>query len=232
MTISELFYECAYALDWSTTGDDVNFKFYEKDDCLTIYFAPSNSLTDWKRNFMFKAQPYKDMAIPYKVHRGFLKAWKEVEDIIIKKITEIQDSDPHDDVGNSTYKYRDITIVGYSHGAALAQFCHECVWYHRLDLRKSPHFITYAFEAPRIFAHKTMPKELKERWSNCILFRTNNDIVTHMPPKLFGYCDVNAVCQIDGDISLVKNKLPKCFKSHYEVVVYDALLKLEHFLYD
>lgn len=28
------------------------------------------------------------MGIPYKVHRGFLAAWKEVEDIIINKIKD------------------------------------------------------------------------------------------------------------------------------------------------
>lgn len=28
------------------------------------------------------------MKIPYRVHRGFLEAWKEVEDIVIDKILE------------------------------------------------------------------------------------------------------------------------------------------------
>lgn len=232
MTISEMFYECAYKGNWETVGNDVDYKFKETRDELIIFFSPSNSLTDWKRNFMFKKRPYKSMSEPYKVHRGFLKAWKEVEDIIIKKVTEIENGDPHDDLANSRYKHRVITIVGYSHGGALAQFCHECVWFHRPDLRHSLNFVTYAIESPRIFGHYKMSDKLKERWMNCILIRTNNDIVTYMPPKLFGYCDVNAVCQIEGDTSLVKRRLPKCVKSHYEQVVYDALLKLEQRLYD
>ena len=55
------------------------------------------------------------MEIPYYVHRGFLAAWKEVEDIIINKI--------------SNPAYKQIVTVGYSHGGALAGLCHECVWY-------------------------------------------------------------------------------------------------------
>lgn len=232
MKISDMFYECAYKNNWKTTGDDVDYKFKETRNELIIFFSPSNSLVDWKRNFMFKKCPYKDMQIPYKVHRGFLKAWKEVADIIIKKVTEFEHGDPHDDLVNSRYKYNVITIVGYSHGAAIAQLCHEAVWYHRPDLRNTVNFVTYAFEPPRIFGHYNMPDNLKERWKNCILMRTNNDIVTHLPPKIFGYCDVNAICQLEGDTSLVKNKLPECFKSHYEVVVYDAVLKLEKQIYE
>ena len=53
------------------------------------------------------------MEVSYRVHRGFLAAWKEVEDIIIAKI-----KDP---------KWTKIVTVGYSHGGALAGFCHECV---------------------------------------------------------------------------------------------------------
>lgn len=32
------------------------------------------------------------MKVPYKVHRGFLAAWKEVEDIVIAKITETNET--------------------------------------------------------------------------------------------------------------------------------------------
>ena len=84
--LSELFHKCAYDVDYKQVGDSVNYAFVEEGSHLYIYFQGSNSITDWVRNFMFPAKPYKDMEIPYRVHRGFLAAWKTVEDIIIKKI--------------------------------------------------------------------------------------------------------------------------------------------------
>lgn len=58
------------------------------------------------------------MDITFRVHRGFLAAWKTVEDVVISKITEKVDGE---------YKWQHIIVVGYSHGGALAGLCHECV---------------------------------------------------------------------------------------------------------
>ena len=67
------------------------------------------------------------MGIPYRVHRGFLAAWKEVEDIIVDKITEEQEYYSSEMGKRKEYKWKQIVVVGYSHGGALAAFCHECV---------------------------------------------------------------------------------------------------------
>ena len=88
MKQSELFYNCAYTVPYQQIGDSVNYAFIEEGNTLYIYFQGSNSITDWVRNFMFPAKPYKDMEISYRVHRGFLAAWKTVEDLVIEKITE------------------------------------------------------------------------------------------------------------------------------------------------
>lgn len=157
------------------------------------------------------------MEIPYRVHCGFLAAWKEVEDIIIEKIINPE--------------YQNIVIVGYSHGGALAAFCHECVWFYRPDLREKG-LVTYAFEAPRIYAGFKVKKELQERWAHCYIIRNNNDIVTHCPPSIFCYCHVGNIIQIHGDLSQVKNRLPKCIKSHYPQSVYDGLKDIENNLED
>lgn len=135
--LSELFNICANTAPYIEVGDRVTYAFVEENDELYIYFQGSNGIADWVRNFLFPAKPYKDMEIPYRVHRGFLAAWKEVEDIVIAKI-----ADP---------KYRRIIVVGYSHGGALASFCHECVWFHRPDLRESGLY-GFGFEAPRMYA--------------------------------------------------------------------------------
>lgn len=212
--LSKLFYECAYEVQYQQVGDSVNYAFVEEDDTLYIYFQGSNSISDWVRNFLFPAKPYKDMDISYRVHRGFLAAWKEVEDIIIAKICE------DDDDG---YKYKHIVVVGYSHGGALAGFCHECVWFWRPDLRENG-LEGYGFEAPRFYAGWHVKKELKERWRTFKVIRTNNDIVTHMPPVIFRFTHVGSMIKVKGNTALVDGKMWKCVKSHYPQVVYNALL--------
>lgn len=217
MKLSELFKNCAYNVEYKTIGNDVNYAFVEEGDALYIYFQGSSSVTDWVRNFMFRSKPYKDMRVPYKVHRGFLAAWKEVEDLVIDKVREER---------YGAFKYNRITVVGYSHGGALATFCHECVWFHRPDLREKG-LEGYGFEAPRIYSGWKVKDSLRERWANFTIVRTNNDIVTHCPPFLFAYRHVAKVLRVKGDVGLCPNKkVPNCVKSHYPEVVLDALSKI------
>lgn len=224
MKKSELFHRCAYDVEYQTVGHDVNYAF-EQDittHTLIIYFQGSTETTDWVRNFLFKKRPYKDMEIPYRVHRGFLAAWKEVEDIIIDKIMEI-------DKPLLCLKWKHIIVVGYSHGGALAAFCHECVWFHRPDLREEG-LEGYGFEAPRIYGGWHVKKALQERWKNFVVIRDNNDLVTHCPPALFRFCHVGNILKIHGDIKLGPKEwyIPNCIKSHYPQVVYDGLIKAEN----
>lgn len=218
--LSKLFHECAYDIEYQQAGDSVNYVFKEVGSKLYIYFQSSNSISDWVRNFLFPAKPYKDMDIPYRVHRGFLAAWKEVEDIIINKICEDDDEGQH--------KWKQIVVVGYSHGAALAGFCHECVWFWRPDLRRGG-LEGYGFEAPRFYAGWHVKECLKQRWEKFLIIRTNNDLVTHCPPALFRVCHVGKILKVKGDIKLGPDKwyIPNCVKSHYPEVVYDALVKYE-----
>ena len=217
MKLSKMFHRCAYDVGYSTVGHDVNYAFVEEEGALYIYFQGSSSTMDWIRNFLFDKQPYKDMAIPYRVHRGFLAAWKEVEDLVIAKITE--------KVGDE-YRYKKIITVGYSHGGALAAFCHECVWYHRPDIRDQ--IEGYGFEAPRIYAGWRVKPALRERWERFKIIRDNNDIVTHCPPVIFCYTHVGDIIKVHGDVKLVDGWIPRCVKSHYPQVVYDGLVKAEN----
>lgn len=218
MKLSELFRICDDWHDYQEVGPAVNYKFKEEGDHLYIFFQGSAQWQDWFLNFFIKKMPYKDMEVPYKVHGGFLIAWKAVEDIVIEKITE-KDGD--------AYKWKDITVVGYSHGAALCQFALECVWFHRPELRNE-YMRGVAFEAPRIFAQWKLPPELAARWNNLLVIRTGDDIVTHCPPLIFGYRNLGTMLKIKGDTSLVKEwYIPHCVKCHFPQVVMDALLKLE-----
>jgi hypothetical protein len=218
MHISELFH-LTYTTDYTTTEGGVDYAFKEENDTLFIFFQGSHQKVDWKNNFDFPKQPYKDMEIPYQVHRGFLKCWKEIEDIIIDKILTVE---------NGGYKYNRIIVSGYSHGGALAQFCHECVWYHRPDIRDN--CWSYGFEAPRIYGGYKVKQELRERWAHFILVRNHKDLVTHVPPRVFGFCDLGTVLHIGRD-QYYQNRTdckgPECIRSHYPDPVMDSLKEVD-----
>ena len=217
------FEDCAYNISYDSIGHDVNYKFVEEGSHLYVYFQGSKDITadkgwiDWLRNFWFfpmRKKPYKGMTDKFYVHSGFLSAWKEMEDLFISKITE---------KNGLKWKYDKITIIGYSHGAALACLAHESAWFYRPDLNFD--LETYAFEAPRAYGGFRTKKSLRERWKNCHVFRNGTDIVTHCPPRLFGFCHVGDLLSIDGDTSCVRNRLPKCIKCHFQKPIIDGLEK-------
>lgn len=195
-----------WAVKYETYGDSVDIGFEERGNVLYIYLEASDEISDWVLNFVFTKKPYKDMEIPYKVHSGFLKCWKSIEDVVIAKIKPIM--------------YKQIIIMGYSHGAALAMLCHECVWYHRPDLRSTS--FTIAIDGPRVYAGFKVKKELKERWERFYLIRTGSDVVTHVPPKLFGYTHVGTV------IELGKKNIFRFIKDHYPDVIMNAIKEREN----
>lgn len=215
-SLLELFKTCDCGIEYKNVGDSVSYAFKEDGSHLEIYFQGSSQIADWVRNFLFKKKPYKDMEIPYKVHGGFLAAWREVKNVIKQKIEEKD--------GNGKFKFESITVIGYSHGGALAALCHEFCWFWRNDIKDN--LFGFGFEAPRVYGGFRVKKELRERWEHFTVIRTNNDLVTHCPPAMFGYCHVGTVFKVKGDVNLVKNKLPRCVKSHFPATVRDALGKL------
>ena len=217
-SLLSLFQDCAWNIHYKKIGSDVDIAFTEEGDRLFIWFAGSNSVTDWLRNFMFKKKPYKDMAIPWRAHRGFLAAWKEAEDTVIEKILEPAEPGTYD----WGYKWKEIVIVGYSHGGALAAFCHECVWFHRQDLRENG-LVGYGFEAPRIFGGFKVPGDLEERWRTFAVVRNKNDIVTHCPPAIFRFCHVGRVMQIGQRSKLNRHTWLRCVDAHFPDNVAESL---------
>ena len=220
MQISELFWT-THKMPYTTIGDGVDYAFVEEGETLYIFFQGSSQAVDWINNFSFAKRPYKDMKIPYRVHGGFLKCWKQVEDLVIAKITE-KYIEPVEEGDNSLpierYKFNRVIVSGYSHGAALAAFCHECVWFWRPDIRDV--CWSYGFEGPRIYGGFKVKKELRERWEHFVLIRNNTDIVTHCPPKLFGFCDIGTVLHIGRFQDYGR------IKSHFPENVYNSLKEI------
>ena len=127
-------------------------------------------------------------------HSGFLKVWKSIEPYV-----EFEIKNP---------KIENIKIIGYSHGAAIAQLCYEYAKFHRPGINIEG----VGFGAPRVFWGPA-PKELKERSKDFIIVRNGNDIVTHVPPQLFGFRHLGQVLKIGKAEGLILDHYPQRYQT-------------------
>lgn len=179
MNLFSLFLICLL-IPYQQVGISSNYATKKKDDILYIFFQDSKGKNDWKINFNFPAKAYKRMGKTiWFAHRGFLKAWQEIEPMLKGVILD------------ETIKK--IIITGYSHGAAIALLCHEYVWFNRPDLRDN--IEGYGFGCPRVFWGFKY-KAVKCRWERFLIVRNINDIFTHLPPALFGFSHVGKMLKI------------------------------------
>lgn len=196
-TLVNLYERCLYA-KYQHVENDGDFAFQREGDTLYFLLQWSHGGADWRNNFDFPAKPYKDMEKKWMCHRGFLRVWKSIKPYIKQTI-----ADP---------SVKKIIVVGYSHGGALAALAHEYVWFNRPDLRDE-NLESYGFGAPRVFFGWHIDKELKERWKHFHPIRNRNDLVTHVPPVLFGFRHVNKVTTITSELVEKPFKLD-CINSH------------------
>ena len=203
MKLIDLFNTCLN-IDYETIGSEVNYAFREEENTLYIYFECSNGTQDWKANLDFKKTLYDGL---FKVHRGFYDCYYQVRNIVLDKAY--------------SKNWKEVVVVGYSHGGALCQFAVQDIKWHlpNLDVKG------YAFESPRALK---VQKELRFYWDGLTRIVNGSDLITHLPPKIFGFDDLGKVVKIKGDTKLVEKKfVPKCIKYHYPQCVADGLQKLE-----
>lgn len=148
---------------------------------LYIYFQWSKGAKDWVNNFRFLARPvrpYKDLRDGmWFCHGGFLEVWKSIEPLVADEIRNI--------------KYDYIEVGGYSHGAAIAQLCYEYIKYHRQDVVVKG----VGFGCPRV-VWGILPSAVKTRFEGFKVVRNCKDIVTHVPPVIFGFRHVGEIIKI------------------------------------
>lgn len=172
----ELFKRCLN-IPYYQTGKSANYAFERTRTALNIFFEGSDGDNDWRINLDFPAKAYKRMGkTVWFAHRGFLDTWKEIE----KKVG--------DDINDK--RITEITVTGYSHGAAIALLCHEYVWYNRPDIRTG--LRGYGFGCPRVIWGK-IPDN---RWETFTVIRNIDDAVTHLPPAALGYTHVGEMLEI------------------------------------
>lgn len=183
------FKDCLNA-KYTHVENDASFSVKRNRGTLKIFFEPSNGDTDWKNNFNFPAKPYRKMNNLWFCHRGFLKVWKSIEPYIV------------DEIMDPTVKK--IEIVGYSHGAAVAILCYEYVKFNRPTIEVSG----VGFGAPRVFWGFAC-KSVRERFNGFVVVRNGNDIVTHLPPLLFGFRHVGELRRIGKSEGLIRDHYPE-----------------------
>lgn len=196
--LKALFNRCLWA-QYTHVENDGDYALEREGDILYVLFECSNGKVDWKNNFDFPAKPYKDMGIKWYCHRGFLRVWKSIEPHIASTIM-----DP---------TIKKIIIVGYSHGAAIASLCHEYVWFNRPDLRESG-LEGFGFGCPKVY-WGFMKKSLKERWEHFHPIKNCSDIVTTVPPVIFGFTHVNKVYKLKNKTLKNRHGNIKSVDSHY-----------------
>lgn len=167
-------------------------------ETLKLYFEWSDGKEDWKNNFDFPAKPYKHMNHLWFCHRGFLKVWKSIEPYLVPEIVSPE--------------VKRIEIVGYSHGAAIALLCYEYCIFNRPDCEVEG----AGFGCPRVF-WGIVPKKVKERFNNFKVVRNGRDIVTYVPPVLFGFRHISEIVEI-GQRNIVVD--------HFDT---EYLKELEHY---
>ena len=196
MTLYELFVKCM-EIKYNHTENSGDYSLERIGNTLYIYLQSSDGSEDWKNNFDFPAKPYKRMnKTAWFAHRGFLKVFKSVEPFISKAVFD--------------KSLDSIITVGYSHGAALAVLCHEFVWYNREDLREK--IIGYGFGCPRVI-WGLKNQSLLSRWERFTVIRNIDDIVTHIPPTVFGFYHVGATLEIgeQGKYSSIDAHRPESY---------------------
>ena len=180
MTLRELFLRVLDAPHIQM--DEETAPFYAERDggTLRLLFEESRGKTDWRNNFRFLAipkKPYKGMDATWFAHRGFNRVWKVIEPKLVDMI-----ADP---------TVTRIDIAGYSHGAGVALLCYEYCRYHRPEIPVTG----FGFGAPRV-VWGPIPPEVKARREGFVVVRQGGDLVTHLPPMLFGYRHVGTICEI------------------------------------
>ena len=178
--MKELFNKC-YTAEYIHTAGGGDYAIQYEDGTLYLLFEWSDGREDWKNNLDFPAKPYKRMSDTWHCHRGFLRVWKamrdEGEENVVKNVEWF---------AGGVRTVERIVCVGYSHGAAIALLATEdmAFLYPGIPVKG------YGFGCPRVLWGK-VPEAVKQRLSGFVAVRNVPDLVTHVPPALFGFKHVN-----------------------------------------
>lgn len=163
-------------------GGDYAVTYEEKTKTLYLLFQWSDGREDWKNNLAFRAvclDPTAPKGERWYCHRGFLKVWRAMEKEILSATEWYL----------RRYDVQQMVCVGYSHGAALALLATRemtASYGDRIPVKG------YGFGCPRVIKGK-LPPHIQQQLSRFTSVRNIPDLVTHLPPKIFGFHHIGLV---------------------------------------
>lgn len=180
-------------------GGDYALAYDHRHRRLYVLFEWSNGAEDWHNNLTFfskTANPKDPKAEQWRCHRGFLKVWSAMKDEIHALASEYVHHG----------RAKEISCVGYSHGAALALLATEHFSHHT-----SVSVTGYGFGCPRVIKGN-LPDCLERRLAHFITIRNASDLVTHLPPAIFGFRHINlTVVGEKGKYSCIEAHTPQAY---------------------
>ncbi len=172
-------FDACVAADYTGSEGGVDLAIRRLGGHLYIFFEHSDGQEDWRSNIDFPARAHAGACGGFRAHRGFLSAFEIAQKRIDPAIRD-----------RALFR---ITLVGYSHGAALALLATEYAFCARPDLQGE--IEGFGFGCPRVIFGRT--GEASERAFRAFtVIRNINDIVTHLPPTAFGYRHVGQMLEI------------------------------------
>lgn len=201
--LSQLFESCLDA-DYREVEDGGSFAVVRDGELLYLFFEKSSGGEDWKNNLSYRAIDC-DCEGEFYCHEGFLRVWRSVLPYIERQI--------------QSPSVRRIVSVGYSHGAALALLCHSYIYSVRSDIRQDCY--GFGFGCPRVIWGRV--RDAGERWAQFYRISVAGDIVTGLPPKLFGYRHVGKAITLGkkGKYSGIDAHRPEIYSSELDKAAND-----------
>lgn len=172
-------FDACLSADYTGSEGGVDLALRRVGGHLYIFFEHSDGREDWWSNLDFPARAHTGSCGDFRAHRGFLAAFAIAEERIAPAVRDRALSR--------------ITLVGYSHGAALALLATEYAFCARPDLQGKIEGI--GFGCPRVIFGRA-GKESERAFSSFTVVRNIGDIVTRLPPAAFGYRHVGKMLEI------------------------------------
>lgn len=164
------YFDKCLTVNYTHTEKEASFAIEKDGDRAVIYFEHSNGASDWRYNLCFASRKYDLTGEAFRCHRGFLTVFLSALPYLESTIRD--------------ERIKHFTVVGYSHGAALALLCYDYIVQKREDLSDS--VFGYGFGSPRVFKG-WLSQRARARFEHFRYISNRGDIVTHLPLRLFGY---------------------------------------------
>jgi hypothetical protein len=180
----------------------------EEREVIQIYLKETSSKSQWAANFNFPDSyfdrfQYKGKDIQLKAARGWSDLYSALKTNIRQEYTALAE----------LYPNKEVEIIGWSLGSAIAQLCAEDLYY-QTNFKVKAHVFTFGSVKPFCGKNKDMKAYLADCCKECYNFRDINDIVGYLVP-LYGYFAMKHINVRQDKFSIFKLFKPGKYHTEY-----------------